>query len=192
MEESDAGVDAAKAAEGPLLELLDPIVSEGVRHLSDFDMGFVKIQTRLMAACVRVSSVAATYVFTRCVSLDLPLNADMTLYRASNMALAEAESILVWQQRLVVNRHPHTLRPSQTHPFTSFIDTRIRTHTHTHTHTYTHTHTHFLPGMYRQRSPSILIAGLRQQIGLCTSSRCGTFWQPSPRFASFRLHLASP
>ena len=56
---------------GPLKELLDPIVSEGVRHLSDFDMGFVKIQTRLMAACARVSPTAATAVFSRYVPAAL-------------------------------------------------------------------------------------------------------------------------
>eukprot|EP00038_Savillea_parva_P031031 m.82395 g.82395 ORF g.82395 m.82395 type:complete len:1037 (+) comp9462_c0_seq1:41-3151(+) len=46
----------------PLSNLLEPVVSEGIRHLSDFDMGFVKVQTRLMCACARAHPTAASYV----------------------------------------------------------------------------------------------------------------------------------
>ena len=72
----DAAVENDSGEGSPLSELLDPIVSEGVRHLSDFDMGFVKIQTRLMAACARVSPTAATVVFSRYVAAALAKRAD--------------------------------------------------------------------------------------------------------------------
>eukprot|EP00041_Stephanoeca_diplocostata_P003251 m.33009 g.33009 ORF g.33009 m.33009 type:complete len:1046 (-) comp14189_c0_seq1:56-3193(-) len=56
---------AQPVAAGPpsvLGEFLEPIISEGVRHLSDFDVGFIKVQTQLLAAAAASSPVAADIV----------------------------------------------------------------------------------------------------------------------------------
>lgn len=62
--------------DGPLRELLDPMISEGVRHLSDFDMGFVRVQTRLMCSSARASPVAATQICQQYIPKALEKRAD--------------------------------------------------------------------------------------------------------------------